>query len=71
VTTSSAAKPHLEDIDIWRTDTYLIKNRDHAEMYAALRADELLAAGYTDGNRVWIRIGLAIRNLQARKAAEG
>ena len=56
-------------IDIWRTATYLIKNRDDPEMYAALRADELLAAGDTDGNRVWIRIGLAIRNLQERNAS--
>ena len=45
------------------------KHRDDAEMYAALRADELLAAGDTDGNRVWIRIGLAIRNLQERNAS--
>jgi hypothetical protein len=57
----------LADIDIWRTATYLIKNRDDAEMYAALRADELLAAGDTEGCRVWTRIGLAIQNLQARR----
>jgi hypothetical protein len=60
----------VADIDIWRTATYLIKNRDDPEIYAALRADELLAAGDTDGNRVWIRIGLAIRNLRERKTEQ-
>lgn len=57
----------VADIDIWRTATYLINNRDDAEMYAALRADELLVAGDTEGNIVWTRIGLAIRNLRTRK----
>jgi hypothetical protein len=61
----------MEDIDIWRTASYLIKNRDDPVFYAAQRADESLAAGDLDGRRVWTRIGLAIRNLQARKAAQG
>jgi hypothetical protein len=56
----------VADIDIWRTATYLVKNRDDAEMHAALRADELLAVGDTEGHIVWTRIGLAIKNLRSR-----
>ena len=61
----------MQDIDIWRTATYLIKNREEPELYAALRADELLATGDTEGNIVWMRIGLAIRNLQERHSRSG
>ena len=61
----------VADIDIWRTANLLIKQRYDPEFYAAQRADELLAAGDPDGCRVWTRIGLAIRNLQARKTSQG
>ena len=37
-----------------------------AERYGALRSEELLAAGDTDGNRVVIRIGLAVCYLERR-----
>jgi hypothetical protein len=59
--------PMVADIDIWRTARLLMQQRDDPEFYAAQRADELLAAGDTEGCRVWTRIGLAIRNLEARK----
>ena len=45
----------VPDIDIWRSAAYLIKKRDDAELYAVLRADELLAAGHTEGNIAWTR----------------
>ena len=54
------------DIDIWRTARLIMKLRDEPEFYAAQRADELLAAGDPEGNRVWRRIGMAIRNLSVR-----
>jgi hypothetical protein len=44
-----------------------MKQRDDPEFYAAQRADDLLAAGDTEGERVWRRIGMAIRNLSERK----
>ena len=35
----------VADIDIWRTATLLLKQRDDPEFFAAQRADELLGAG--------------------------
>ena len=60
----------VADIDIWRTATLLMKQRDDPEFYAAQRADKLLAAGDVDGCRVWTRIGMAIRNLQGKNAQD-
>ena len=56
----------IADIDIWRTARLLMRQRDEPEFYAAQRADELLAAGDSDGCRVWQRIGMALRNLTER-----
>lgn len=45
------------DLDIWRTANLLVKRhgRDGA-IVAAQRADECLAAGDVDGQRLWKRI---------------
>ena len=56
----------VEDIDIWRTARLIQRQRDQPEMYAGMRADELLAAGDPEGCRVWQRIGMAVRNLSER-----
>lgn len=62
------------DLDIYRTANLLIKQygNDGAWMNAAMRADELLEAGDMDGQRVWIRILDAVRELtDAEPQVEG
>ncbi|MDA1326856.1 MAG: hypothetical protein O3C34_19215, partial [Proteobacteria bacterium] len=51
--------------DIYRTANLLIEQRGtlEAEIEAAQRADELLAAGDMDGRGVWLRIVEAVREL--------
>ena len=53
------------DLDIYRSAHLLIKryDADGAQMHAAMRADELLAAGDMDGRGVWIKILEAVREL--------
>ena len=53
------------DLDIYRTANLLLKQygNDGAWMHAAMRADELLEAGDLNGNRVWVRILEAVREL--------
>ena len=49
------------DLDIWRSANELVKRfGDTADIEAAARADELLAKGDIDGQRVWLRILKAI-----------
>ena len=61
-----------EEIDIWRAAHLLVK-RHGADglIVAAERADELLASGDMDGERIWKRIGAAVRELQRTKPAVG
>ncbi len=52
------------DIDTYRSANELIKQHgDAADIEAAMRADERLAAGDMDGEAVWIRIVKAIEEL--------
>ncbi len=52
------------DIYIYRSANELIKQFDDAaDIEAAMRADEGLAAGDMDGEAVWIRIVKAIEEL--------
>ncbi len=52
------------DIDIYRAANELIKRfGDAADIEAAVRADERLAAGDMDGEAVWFRIVKAIAEL--------
>ncbi len=45
------------DLDIYRSANELIKQYgDAADIEAAMRADERLAAGDMDGEAVWLRI---------------
>ncbi len=52
------------DLDIYRSANELIKQYgDAADIEAAMRADEYLAAGDVEGEAVWLRIVKAIEEL--------
>ena len=52
------------EIDIWRAAKLLVERHgNEAPVHAASRADELLADGDIDGQRVWMRIQRAIEEL--------
>ncbi len=52
------------DSDIYRSANELIKQHgEAADIEAAMRADECLAAGDMEGESVWIRIVKAIEEL--------
>ncbi len=52
------------DIDTYRAANELIKQHgDAADIEAAMRADERLAAGDMEGEAVWLRIVKAIAEL--------
>ncbi len=60
------------DLDIYRSANELIKQHgDAADIEAAMRADERLAAGDMDGEAVWLRIGKAIEQLLSKERPEG
>lgn len=53
------------DLDIYRAAKATIRTHgDGAALFAAQRADELMAEGDTDGQRTWQRIQEAIAELQ-------
>lgn len=55
----------VSEIDIYRTAKVLIdKYGVDAEIFARVRADELLIEGDLDGQRVWMRIIEAVEELQ-------
>ncbi|HEV2160677.1 MAG TPA: hypothetical protein VGR52_00350 [Stellaceae bacterium] len=61
-----------EEIDIWRAADLLVKRHGaDAETVAAQRADELLAQGDADGERIWKRILAAVHDLRRAKLAAG
>lgn len=61
-----------DEIDIWRAAHQLVKRHGaDAETAAAQRADELLAEGDVDGQRVWKRILAAVHELQRTAPAAG
>ena len=54
----------IADADVWRAANLLIKQHgDDAPIHAAMRADELLAAGDLEGIAVWKAIIRAIDEL--------
>ncbi len=54
----------IADPDIWRAANSLIRRHgDDAPIHAAQRADELMAAGDTEGWSVWKRICSAVTEL--------
>ena len=59
------------DLDIYRSANELIEQYgDAADIEAAMRADERLAAGDMDGEAVWIRIVKAIEELRQREPGD-
>ncbi len=60
------------DLDIYRAANELIKQHgEAADIEAAMRADERLAAGDMEGEAVWIRIVNAIEELLSEERPEG
>ncbi len=60
------------DLDIFRSANELRKQfGDAADIEAAMRADERLAAGDMDGEAVWLRIVKAVEELQSKERPEG
>ena len=60
------------EIDIYRSANELIKQYgDAADIEAAMRADEGLAAGDMEGEAVWLRIVKAIEELLSEERPEG
>jgi hypothetical protein len=61
----------ISDLDIWRSTNALIKQHgDDAALIAAQRADELLAKGNIEGQRVFKKIVKAINELQKNQPGE-
>ncbi len=59
------------DLDICRAANELIKQfGDAADIEAAMRADERLAAGDLEGEAVWLPIGRAIEELRQREPGD-
>ena len=62
----------MDDLDILRAANLLVKRHGHdAAVIAALRADELLAAGDPQGCAIWKRILAAVTELARTTPAEG
>ncbi len=62
----------ISDLDIYRSANELIKQYgDAADIEAAMRADEYLAAGDVEGEAVWLRIVKAIEELQSEERPGG
>jgi hypothetical protein len=60
------------DLDIHRSANELIKQHgEAADIEAAMRAEECLAAGDIEGEAVWLRIVKAIEELPAKERPEG
>ena len=56
------------DLDIYRSANELIEQHgEAADIEAAMRTDERLAAGDMEGEAVWLRIVKAIEELQSQE----
>ena len=62
----------ISDLDIYRTANVLVKHYgDDAALEAAQRADIMLEKGAIDGQRVWKRCRVAIKEIQREVPEEG
>ena len=60
------------DLDIYRSAKLLVdQHGEDATPEAAMSADNMLAAGDMDGNRVWVRIMKAVEELQRQERRPG
>jgi hypothetical protein len=58
----------ISDLDIWRSAKLLVyRHGADAPVHAAMRVDELLAAGDIEGRAVWLRITAALKELLSVK----
>ncbi len=61
----------ISDPDIYRSANELIEQHgEAADIEAAMRADDRLAAGDMEGEAVWLRIVKAIEELQSKERPE-
>ncbi len=59
------------DLDIYRAANELIEQHgDAADIEAAMRADQCLAAGDMEGEAVWLRIVKAVEELLSEERSE-
>lgn len=74
IKTAEAFSPHHSvDLDIWRAADLLIKQYgEDAQSAAALLANARRTKGDSTGERVWLRVLMAVRELKrgARQPAE-
>ena len=55
----------VSELEIFQVaNLYLKQHGEDAEIVAATRADELLASGEIDGERMWLRVIRAIKELR-------
>ncbi len=67
-----ARQPMTSDLDIYRAANVLIEQHgDAADIEAAMRADERLAAGDMEGEAEWLRIVKAVEELLSEERPEG
>ncbi len=60
------------DLDIYRTANVLVKHYgEDAALEAAQRADAMLEKGSLDGQRVWTRVLVAVKEIQRQEPREG
>ena len=60
------------DLDIYRSASVMISQHgEEAALAAGMSADSLLDKGDTEGYRTWLRIVVAIRELQKTTPADG
>ena len=60
------------DLDIYRTASVLVKHYgEDAAIEAAQRADAMLEKGSLDGQRVWKRVLVAVKEIQRQEPREG
>ncbi len=60
------------DLDTYRSANELIKQHgEAADIEAAMRADERLAAGDMEGEAVWLRIVKVVEESLAKERSEG
>jgi hypothetical protein len=56
------------DLDVYRTASVLIREHgEDADLEAAQRADAMLEKGRLDGQRVWKRVLVAIKDIQRQE----
>jgi hypothetical protein len=62
----------MYEIDVWRSARLLINEHgEGAEFVAAQRADQMIARGNPEGEAMWKKILVAIRELQKNRPPPG